>query len=333
MYVEAYDEIPTWETRNEDDVLDPCCDPVFKSMFTNNSDEARAALKGFLSAIFDRKVKKIRLTATELPKEAVSDKDSFFDVSCLFEGENEYVEIEMQGRNDDDAFDRRAEYYAAHLLNHNTKKGTLWREVPKVYQISVLNFIYDKVDNDGFSWYSMRKKNGRVLAERLNVIFIELKKMIPPQIMELLELQLKLLRNEDPKVNNPEELSKLNEELKVRINKLTALEKWCIFLSYRSNSQLQNLIKLVTVEEESIMDADVVLSEISQDELEWRRQRAYYDNISRIASAEDYAKRRGLEEGKADSRKEIAQKMKTNGIEINIIANCTGLSKEEIEAL
>ena len=81
------------------------------------------------------------------------------------------------------------------------------------------------------------------------------------------------------------------------------------------------------------MDADVVLSEISQDELEWRRQRAYYDNISRIASAEDYAKRRGFEEGKADSRKEIAQKMKTNGIEINIIANCTGLSKEEIETL
>ena len=129
----------------------------------------------------------------------------------------------------------------------------------------------------------MKKKNGGELSGRLNVIFIELRKMIPPQIRELLELQLKLVKDEVSKDNKPIELEKLNRELKARINKLTALEKWCIFLSYRSNSQLQNLIKLVTVEEESI--------------------------------------------------KEIAQKMKTNGIEINIIANCTGLSKEEIEAI
>ena len=229
MYDEAYEKIPTWETRKEDDVLDPCCDPVFKSMFTNNSDEARAALKGFLSAIFNRKIKKIRLTPTELAKESVSDKDSFFDVSCLFDGENEYVEIEMQGRNDDDAFDRRAEYYAAHLLNHNTKKGGLWQNVPIVYQISVLNFIYDKADTGGFSWYSMKKKNGGELSGRLNVIFIELRKMIPPQIRELLELQLKLVKDEVSKDNKPIELEKLNRELKARINKLTALEKWCIF--------------------------------------------------------------------------------------------------------
>ena len=358
MYDEAYEKIPTWETRREDDVLDPCCDPVFKSMFTNNSDEARTALKGFLSAIFNRKVKKIRLTPTELAKEAVSDKDSFFDVSCLFDGENEYVEIEMQGRNDDDAFDRRAEYYAAHLLNHNTKKGGLWQEVPTVYQISVLNFIYDKSDSGGFSWYLMRKKNGGVLAERLNVIFIELKKMIPPQIMELLELQLKLIKNEDSIDNNSIELEKLNRELKARINKLTALEKWCIFLSYRSNSQLQNLVKLVTLEEESIMDADVVLSEISQDELEWRRQRAYYDNISRIASAEDYARRcgiaKGLEEGRAEGRQQGLQEGRAEGRQqglhlkavetaINFlkmkvlsceqIAQGTGLSLEEVQEL
>ena len=95
--------------------------------------------------------------------------------------------------------------------------------------------------------------------------------MIPPKIKELLRKQLR-----NPIIN-------IDSELKTLVNNLTALERWCIFLSYRSNSQLQNLIKLVTVEEESI--------------------------------------------------KEIAQKMKTNGIEINIIANCTGLSKEEIETL
>ncbi len=28
--ITSYEEIPTWETRKEDDVLNPLCDPVFK---------------------------------------------------------------------------------------------------------------------------------------------------------------------------------------------------------------------------------------------------------------------------------------------------------------
>ena len=98
------------------------------------------------------------------------------------------------------------------------------------------------------------------------------------------------------------------------------------------------------------MDADVVLSEISQDELEWRRQRAYYDNISRIASAEDYARRRGIAKGLEEGRAEGLQKGRQEGehskaVETAInflkmkvlsceqIAQGTGLSLEEVQEL
>ena len=41
----------------------------------------------------------------------------------------------------------------------------------------------------------------------------------------------------------------------------------------------------------------------------------------------------GRTEGREESKKEIAKNMKTNGIELSVIADCTGLSKEEIVAL
>ncbi len=280
------EEILTWETRKEDDVLNPLCDPVFKSMFTKNTDEARSALKGFLSAIFNRNVTDIQLTTPELPKESYTDKDSKFDLSCLFEGESEYAEIEMQGRNENHAYDKRAEYYAAHLLNHNTREGDSWDKVPKVYQISVLNFVYDKDDENGFSWYTMRKNNGGILSDRMNIIFIELIKIIPPKIKELLKKQLR-----KPNIN-------IDSELKTLVNNLTALEKWCIFLSYRRNKYFQNLIHIVTEQEEIIMNAEASLSRISKDEVEWVRQRAYYDYMSNMASAEYNGGKKRKDDGK-----------------------------------
>lgn len=41
----------------------------------------------------------------------------------------------------------------------------------------------------------------------------------------------------------------------------------------------------------------------------------------------------GIEQGRKDGVRLTAQKMKAKGIEITVIADCTGLSEEEIETL
>ena len=41
----------------------------------------------------------------------------------------------------------------------------------------------------------------------------------------------------------------------------------------------------------------------------------------------------GLEEGHAEGVKDTARKMKENGVSIDIIAKCTDLTEDEIEAL
>ena len=45
------------------------------------------------------------------------------------------------------------------------------------------------------------------------------------------------------------------------------------------------------------------------------------------------ARRKGLEEGKTEERKEIAKKMKEKGTDITYIIEITGLTEEEIKAL
>ena len=64
-----------------------------------------------------------------------------------------------------------------YLYNHYVYKGMDWKEAPQAFQISVLNFIFDKDEKDCISHYLMKNQNGRVIANMLNVIFMELPKI------------------------------------------------------------------------------------------------------------------------------------------------------------
>ncbi len=146
-----------------DALLNPRYDAIFKALFTDNSPQARIALQSFLEAVLEAKVSDIKLQPNELAVESVTDKNSVFDISCVL-NDSEAVNIEMQGIDVTGWYDRRAEYYVAHLLNHYTFTGLEWEKVPKVYQISVLNFIYDDKSSDFISKYSMATHDSRNLS-------------------------------------------------------------------------------------------------------------------------------------------------------------------------
>ena len=61
------------------------------------------------------------------------------------------------------------------------KKGYDWESAPQVFQITVLDFLYNAkgkrpAKKSLISRYSMRSADGRELSNTLNVIFIELPK-------------------------------------------------------------------------------------------------------------------------------------------------------------
>ena len=221
-----------------DALLNPRYDANFKAIFSEDSEEGHLALKSFLEAILNAEVSDIQLIQSELPVETEYDKQSVFDINCTLDGRR-HVNIEMQGINIDNSYDRRAEYHAAHLLNHSVKRGMNWRVTPEVYQVSVLNFIYDRKSNNGVSVYKMRTEDGRALSGRMTIVFVEL-----------------------PKYKDSNE----------HIENLTAAEKWCKFLLYADDSAKRSLIGEICKSDGGIMAASGILTKISQDDINWARQ-------------------------------------------------------------
>jgi hypothetical protein len=56
-------------------------------------------------------------------------------------------------------------------------KGDDCQNMPQVYQISLLNFIFDKNDDSTIGHYRMHKDNGHLLSGIQTVIFLELPKI------------------------------------------------------------------------------------------------------------------------------------------------------------
>lgn len=275
-------------------LLNPCADPTFKILFTDASKEAHHALTCFLCDILEKEVTDVVLQPNELSGEAISDKQSEFDINCKIDGQ--IANIEIQGKNDENAYGKRVEYHVAHILNHYTVKGTEWNEIPQVFQISVMNFNFDTEEKDCINHYFLRNKNGRPVSKILNVIFMEL-----------------------PKIN------KLSDD----ISKLTKAQMWGKFFLYASKLEKAEYIQKLTQANGGIKMAFTVLKNISQDELNWQRETHYWMSVSDEATRQEAARRKG----EAMAKKEAARNFYANGVFIEVIAKSLKMTVEEVKEI
>ena len=142
----------------------------------------------------------------------------------------------------------------------------------------------------------MRTKDGRELANVLNIIFVELPKAL-----------------------------RLEESLDTN----TALENWAIFLKDADNPEKKDIIAKLTSKEEGLMQAQKSLSAISNNRDLWiaqYRQDVYEtDRISGLYAAE---KRGELAKAQSAARNALAM-----GLSQAQVSQITGLSIEEIQKL
>ena len=252
-------------------ILNPRIDVNFKAMFTQETEGSQIALKSFLSSVLGKTIKEVNLTANEPPVDAPSQMQMTFDVAVKFD-DGERASIEMQGRDRKYDYAARSEVQAARLLNNSAKKGGGWSS-EKVYQISVLNF-HKNNDKSEMSWYTMRDEKGAQLAGRLNVIFIDL-------------LEIKKL------IGTP-------------IEKLTALQKWGLYLSYADDESKTEYVNKLAASEGGIMEAKTIIKRMSEEESNWFRE------FSRDTAMRDYnesmsiAKKEGMAQGLAEGERKKA---------------------------
>ena len=131
------------------------------------------------------------------------------------------------------------------------------------------------------------------------------------------------------------ELSKIREEETMQ-NKDRLLD-WLMFLNNPESEEVE--IKMEN--NKNLKEAKEKLNKISEDEkmqqLAWWRQKAIYEENTRINGAIREGREEGRKEGRIEGEKkkqlEIAKKLLRENLSLDIIERATGLRKEEIENL
>ena len=271
-------------------LLNPRIDRNFKSIFTQDREESRIALKSFLSAMIGETITKVTVKENEPAIQFDGEKGISYDINCVL-GDGTTAQVEMQGLDKDCDFGNRAEYYAARLVSSNRLRGEDWKEMPKSYQITVMNFTFDKKNKAPIHHYSLTDTNdGAKLPGIINVIFMELPKL--------------------PPIND-----------KTNIEALPSAIKWGKFLQEADNPKKKNIIDRIAKSEEGIMKAEVMLNALSDERWNWIIQGKIEGQERDIRSGLANAEERGIKIG----RKEGISIGEKQGINATKITNARNL--------
>ena len=250
---------------NDTAILSPIYDFTFKGIFTQETEESNLALRSFITAAIGQEVIKVTLKSNEPTTETKKQKKMIFDVSVEFD-DGELADIEMQAWDREYDYGMRAEIQAARLLTNNAKKSKKWYS-SKVYQISVMNFHYQKGDNKELTWYTMQDNFGNKLTDRLNIIFID--------------------------------LVTIRKKGDIPIDQLSPIERWGLFFSYvdHRDKEKRALLKELMKREEGIMAANNIVKHMSKADSNWFTQNSIYMAECDYNTMKYNAERAGMEKG------------------------------------
>jgi predicted transposase/invertase (TIGR01784 family) len=308
---------PAGEKAAKSEILNIMDDTVFKAMLTAETEESYEALRSLLSACTRRPVSHVQVTNSELLPAYPGGKKPHLDIHVLF-NDGEAADLEMQVKITDDDLKARAELYTAMLISRQARKGQMYKNVKRVYQIFFLNCVLFPESRKMPQRFSYREETEHYqLNDRSEIVFYELPKL-EQRVQDI-----------------------TGRIVNVKTKDLPEEEKWCIFMRYQHEERAAELIQKLYREEEGIMWAQEAVNGIDRDYLESIREmseiKAQWDLELELDTAKKEGRKKGMEEGKAEGQTEkaleVAQKMKTMGLPIAQVAEATGLSLETVENL
>ena len=297
-------------------LLSPLVDFLFKRIF---GDEKNADLLiHFLNAVFEETgeplVESVEILNPYIDKDAVTDKMSVLDIRARAQART-LVNIEVQIRDEKDMRERTL-YYWAKLYEEQLAEGNQYQALHKAITVNILKF--NEMDNKRYHnvFHVREDTDGSLLTDRLEVHFLELPKL-EHQAMGV-----------EPR-----------------------LVRWLTFLTMRSKEQLAELVKGDVVMEKAMTTLEFLSQDKQTRMLYEARQKALHDYASAIGNAEQRGLEQGIEQGiergieqgiergieqgigkgKLEAAKNIARALLAAGVDWDIIAKTTGLSREQIE--
>ena len=282
----------------------PKIDLVFRKLF--GSEENKDILLSFINSVLEGNIKLTDLTLKNPYNLAdyLKGKNSILDIKATDKDGNWY-DIEMQ-LNEQKFYGKRAIYYWSKVYSDQIETAEDYEKLKKTIGIHLLDFDYFK-DERYFRRATIKDFDTNEIYEKLNYMdmyFIEMKKF-------------------------HKELGELK----------TALDKWITFFNQAYELEQENLPK--ELEEKELTKAVEKLEKMYFDKKEREiyeaERKVRMDERAVLKTAEEIGMERGmergLEKGIEKGKLEMAKKLLIAGVDINLIADSSGLSVEEIKKI
>ena len=281
----------------EDDIIPIVSDVMFKTMLGNESKKKYVSY--FLSLVLEKDYKEIYdniiFLKNELDKNKYNDSRKTVDLIVKIDGV--IYNIEMNNNYQKTYIERNIEYITE-LYKSSRKIGEGYK-YEYTYQININNFTFKDREKTS-EVFMIRNEEGEVLTDKIKIMHLYL-----------------------PKILN----KYYNKE------KLSELEKLMLVFNLTNKNELNDIIgenKIMEEYKKEALDAshseEVIGLYDKELEDEFLKRATYQEGIEKGIE-------KGIEQGENKKSIEIAKALLKNNVDIDIIINSTGLSKEEIESL
>ena len=279
---------------------DPRYDITFKKVF-NEPDLLISFLNALLPLKDDEQVESVEYLTPEMLPETPTNKFSIVDVRCKDKKGRQFI-VEMQMVWSEE-FKTRVLFNASKAYVNQLGKGVDYKLLQPVYSLNLVNEVFEKdlPEDEFYHFYQLvHERHTEKVIKGLHIVFVELPKFTPRNWGEkkMMVLWLRFLKeiNEDTK------------EVPTELMENPLIEKAVSLME----------VSAMTDEERYMYDKNI-------------------DSISVEKTLVNAAIRKGEAQGIAlgEAKKsiEIAKNLKSLGVDIDIIAQGTGLSPDQIEKL
>ena len=286
--------------------INPFTDVGFKRIF--GQELSKPLLLDFLNSLFEGEKHIVNLTFLDKEQPALFEEDRslIYDIYCETD-EGEHIIVEMQNKSQP-FFKNRSIYYISESIARQGERGSSWKyEIDSVCLVAFLNFTPMDFKKQFRTDVVLAEKGSlEQFSDKLRMIFLQLPLFVKEadECESQVERWIYLLKN-------METLSRLPWAAQSAVFK-----------------KLESIADVGAMTRDERLKYDVALKK-------------YRDTISVFEGARLEGHEQGLLEGRAEGRAEgqrdekveNARKMKAHGLSLELIAEITGLTTDEVSNL
>ena len=273
-------------------------DTLFKMLFVKHQDLLEKLVAALLGIPLES-IEQFIVRNPEMPPEVLGDKFCRLDINMIVNGQR--IDLEVQISNEGD-YPERVMFYWAREFSTALPVGQSYSLLPRTIIISIIDFnLFDCVEFHSF-FQPLEVTRHTLLSDKMGFHFFELRKL-------------------------PDDA-----------NEKDALLLWLSLFRAETEEDLEKIKSMEVPEMEQAINAYYTITASPEfQEIERLREKARNDEAQALYHAEQQGIQKGIQQGiqkgASERNVEIARAMLTEGLRLDTIANCTGLTRQEIEEL